>query len=146
VDIILRKDSDFILLERRGHEPFTGRLVIPGGHVDYGETVEEAVLRELMEECSVKGELEGILGVYSDPRRDPRGQRISTVFIGNWISGEPKAGDDAASVQWSTLQDVENLIKSGELAFDHSKILGDYLKFFKNHNKPRNQTFWSTKK
>src|SRR5579863_4369377 len=86
-DIILRRsgrEPQQILIETRSRDPFKGRYSLPGGHVDYGETVEEAALRELSEECGVKANLVTILGVYSDPHRDPRGQRISTVFIGDY--------------------------------------------------------------
>jgi 8-oxo-dGTP diphosphatase len=143
-DIILRRSADNnedILIERRGRPPFEGMYALPGGHIDYGETVEHAALRELSEECGAKGRLIGILGVYSDPRRDPRGQRITTVFIGDYAGGKISANDDAKSAEWI---DLNILLKMKEkIAFDHHQILNDYKKWL---NTPMvGNTFWSTK-
>jgi 8-oxo-dGTP diphosphatase len=143
-DIILRKstDSEQILIERRGRFPFEDKYALPGGHVDYGETVEEAALRELKEECGVKARLISILGVYSDPKRDPRGQRITTVFIGDYTVGEVEAKDDAKSAKWIDLGALLKLKE--EIAFDHYRILSDYRKWLGG---PKSgNTFWSTKK
>jgi 8-oxo-dGTP diphosphatase len=139
VDIIVRKGSNKILLERRARPPFEHLQSIPGGHVEYGETVEQAALRELKEETSIKARLVAILGVYSDPKRDPRGQRISTVFIADWISGAPRGSDDAESADWFNESDVPKL----NLAFDHEQILNDYLNWKTSAKKA---TFWSMKK
>ena len=143
-DIILRKSahSEQILIERRGRFPFENMYALPGGHVDYGETVEEAALRELKEECGVKARLISILGVYSDPKRDPRGQRITTVFIGDYTVGNVEAKDDAKSAKWIDLDELLKLKKG--IAFDHYQILSDYRKWF-DGSKSGN-TFWSTKK
>src|ERR1700730_12485 len=105
VDLIVRK-GEKILLEQRGRPPFQDMHSLPGGHVDYGETVEAAALRELEEETTVKAELIAILGVYSDPNRDPRGQRISTVFIADWLLGEPEGRDDAKTAKWCERSEV----------------------------------------
>ena len=139
VDLVVRKGPR-ILLEQRARPPFENLYCLPGGHVEYGETVEAAALRELKEETSIEAELIAILGVYSDPKRDPRGQRISTVFVANWLSGDPKEGDDARSADWYEISDVTKL--SSRLAFDHSKVVRDYL----NWNESQPQTFWSSKK
>jgi ADP-ribose pyrophosphatase YjhB (NUDIX family) len=138
VDLVVRK-GNHILLERRGRDPFVGIHCLPGGHVDYGETVENAALRELREETSIKAKLVGILGVYSDPNRDPRGQRISTAFIADWIDGDPIGADDAASAEWIIESDLQN--PSFRLAFDHSLILRDYFKWREHPT----ETFWSSK-
>jgi ADP-ribose pyrophosphatase YjhB (NUDIX family) len=108
--------------------------------VDYGETVEAAALRELNEETTLSAELLAILGVYSDPKRDPRGQRISTVFIADWVSGEPEGRDDAKSARWFEINEVKKLMPN--FAFDHAKIVGDYFHW----NDSARITFWSTKK
>jgi 8-oxo-dGTP diphosphatase len=147
VDLVVRK-GDQILLEQKGRPPFEDMHCLPGGHVDYGETVEAAALRELKEETSLDAELVTILGVYSDPNRDPRGQRISTVFVANWISGEPVGKDDAKSAEWFNESELCNL--KFPLAFDHALILRDYLDWRKQEA-PQNGgleslTFWSTKK
>jgi 8-oxo-dGTP diphosphatase len=108
-----------VLLVRRGHPPFKGKYALPGGFVDIGETVEDACRRELKEETGVKaGRLE-LLGVYSDPKRDPRGHTCSVVFLTRMVRATPKAGDDAAAAEW--IEDWSKL----DLAFDHSKILRD---------------------
>lgn len=145
VDIILRKpnNSREVLLEIRGRDPFKGKYSLPGGHVDYGETVESAILRELKEECSVKARLTAIFGVYSDPKRDPRGQRISTVFLGDYKSGEVRGADDARSAGWMLLDDI--LREKTKIAFDHYLILSDYKEWLIREEN-FNETFWSTKR
>jgi 8-oxo-dGTP diphosphatase len=108
-----------LLLVRRKNPPFKGMLALPGGFVDIGETVEEACRRELLEETGVRaGKLE-LLGVYSDPKRDPRGHTCSVAFLTLVRSATAKAGDDAAAVEW--VENWSNL----ELAFDHARIVRD---------------------
>ena len=108
-----------VLLVRRGKPPFKGKQALPGGFVEIGETVEDACRRELMEETGVRaGRLE-LLGVYSDPKRDPRGHTCAVVFLTRIARAAPKGGDDAAAARW-----VENWSKL-DLAFDHAKILKD---------------------
>jgi 8-oxo-dGTP diphosphatase len=108
-----------VLLIRRGNPPFKGSYALPGGFVDVGETVEDACRRELMEETGIEvGRLE-LVGVYSDPSRDPRGHTTSVVFLARVARGRPTAGDDAAAAEW-----VERWSKV-DLAFDHAKILRD---------------------
>ena len=81
VDTIIQKDSQILLVKRK-NEPFKGYFALPGGFVNEGEKVEVAAKREVMEETALDVELVDILGVYSDPNRDPRGHIMSTVFIG----------------------------------------------------------------
>ena len=80
VDAIIQMDTQILLVKRK-NEPFRGYMAIPGGFVNEGETVEDAAKREVREETSLDIELVDILGVYSDPKRDPRGHIMSTVFI-----------------------------------------------------------------
>jgi 8-oxo-dGTP diphosphatase len=108
-----------VLLIRRGAPPFKGMYALPGGFIDVGETVEDGCRRELMEETGVKAGKLQLLGVYSDPHRDPRGHTCSVVFLTRVRSATPKAGDDAADAAW-----VENWADV-ELAFDHGQILAD---------------------
>jgi len=108
-----------VLLIRRGNPPFKGCFALPGGFVDVGETVEAACLRELEEETGVRTGKLRLLGVYSDPRRDPRGHTCSVVFLARVARAAPRAGDDAAAAQW-----VDDWSKV-ELAFDHAAILAD---------------------
>jgi 8-oxo-dGTP diphosphatase len=108
-----------VLLVRRGHPPFKGKHALPGGFVEIGETVEDACRRELMEETGVKAGRLRLLGVYSDPKRDPRGHTCAVVFLTRVARATPKAGDDAAAAEW-----VEGWSKL-DLAFDHASILRD---------------------
>lgn len=118
VDVIIEM-SEGIVLIRRKNPPFGWAL--PGGFVDYGESLEEAAIREVREETSLNVELLSQLGAYSDPDRDPRQHNISVVFVGR-AGGQARADDDAVEVgifNRHTLPD--------ELAFDHEKILRDYF-------------------
>jgi ADP-ribose pyrophosphatase YjhB (NUDIX family) len=136
VDVILQRGSK-VLMVRRKKDPFKGQLALPGGFVNEGETVEDAMKREAMEETSFEVEPIEILGVYSDPKRDPRKHIMTVVFVGITIGGSGKAGDDAASIEWVELEGIE----SQQIAFDHSAILRDYKKW-----KASSGTFWSTKR
>lgn len=116
IELVDRPYRPIVLIERR-YPPFGWAL--PGGFVEMGETVEQAAIREAFEETGLSVELTRLLGVYSDPARDPRGQTIGIVFVGE-ARGEPKAADDAKAfcvVDPSVLP---------PLAFDHDKILADY--------------------
>jgi 8-oxo-dGTP diphosphatase len=121
VDAVVVRDGK-ILLVRRGHPPFEGMHALPGGFVEAGETVEQAVVREVREETGLQTTVAGILGVFSDPRRDPRGHTVSVVFELRPKGGHPKGGDDAAEAVFFPLDHLP------PLAFDHDKVVGDYLK------------------
>jgi len=119
VDCVVFNPLGEVLLIERKNPPFQGEFALPGGFVDVGETVEDACRRELMEETGVTaGELT-LVGVYSDPERDPRGHTASVVFMTRVQSRTVQAGDDAAAAQW--VGDWRRL----PLAFDHAKILSD---------------------
>lgn len=121
VDTIIRlldKPGNPIVLIERKYPPFG--WAIPGGFVDIGETVEAAAIREAKEETCLDVTLTGLLGVYSDPSRDPRGHTVSLIYMAE-AHGEPRAEDDAKAVKWWNLNDLP-----AELAFDHAKILADY--------------------
>jgi ADP-ribose pyrophosphatase YjhB (NUDIX family) len=141
VDIIIEQGSK-ILMTRRRNEPYKGYLALPGGFVNEGERIEDAARREVNEETSLDIGLMDILGVYSDPKRDPRGHLMSTVFVGmiHVDNGtEPvqaSAHDDAAEVSWINLEALEN----SDIAFDHRKILFDYKVW-----KVSGGTFWSSR-
>jgi 8-oxo-dGTP diphosphatase len=121
VDVVIEledRPGKPIVLIRRANPPAGHAL--PGGFVDVGETVESAAIREAREETALEVRLIGLLGVYSDPARDPRGHTVAIVYVAT-ARGEPVAGDDAAAV---LITDPET---APELAFDHGRILGDYL-------------------
>jgi 8-oxo-dGTP diphosphatase len=118
-DCVVFDASGRVLLIRRKNPPFEDGYALPGGFVDVGERVEDACRRELAEETGLEvGDLR-LIGVYSDPARDPRGHTCSAAYLAPVTSAEPKAGDDAAAAEW-----VENW-RSQTLAFDHAKIIAD---------------------
>ena len=119
VDIIIEVDTGIVLVERK-NAPHGWAL--PGGFVDYGESLEKAAIREAREETGLDVTLLRQFHSYSDPGRDPRLHTISTVFIAS-ASGSPEGGDDAASAKIFTEADLP------ELAFDHGKIIDEYFRF-----------------
>jgi len=127
VDAIVIHD-DKILLIKRKNPPFRDHYALPGGFVEYGETTENACLRELMEETGVKGEIISLVGVYSDPNRDPRGHVISIAYLCKPLSTNVKAGSDAKQAQWLPLSELDNI----KLAFDHKKIVRDALNKYRD--------------
>lgn len=138
VDAIIQRGSDILLIKRK-KDPFKNMLALPGGFVNENETVEEAIIREIREETTLEIRLLEILGVYSDPKRDPRKHIMTIVFIGE-IKGdksiEAKAADDASEIIWLSLE----LIEKNTFAFDHKKIINDYKEWILGRG-----TFWSAK-
>ena len=110
-----------IVLIQRKNEPLG--LALPGGFVDVGESVERAVVREMKEEISLDVKISKLLGIYSDPTRDPRFHTASAVYICK-AYGEPLGADDAKEASLYKL----DAIPLKELVFDHRKIVEDYLK------------------
>lgn len=119
VDIIIETERGIVLIKRK-NPPYGWAL--PGGFVDYGETLEDAAVREAREETSLDVELISQLGAYSEPSRDPRHHTISVVFRARAVSGTLHASDDAVE---TGVFDRDNL--PGDLAFDHGRILRDYF-------------------
>jgi len=118
VDIIIEVDEGIVLIKRKN--PPHG-WALPGGFVDYGESLEASAVREAKEETSLDITLVSELGAYSEPDRDPRMHTITVVFIAK-AQGEPRAADDAAKAgifHQDTLPE--------KLAFDHGRILRDYF-------------------
>jgi 8-oxo-dGTP diphosphatase len=123
VDIVIeledRPGHPIVLIERKYPPP---GWALPGGFVDKGETLEQAATREAKEETSLDVRLRALLGCYSDPRRDPRGHTVSAVYVAV-ASGEAEARDDARELG------VFDPGKCPVLAFDHARIIQDYLRF-----------------
>lgn len=118
VDIIIEVEGKILLIERL-NKPFGWAL--PGGFVDYGESLEEAAIREAREETGLNLENLRQFKAYSEPERDPRQHNISMVFTAE-AHKEPKAGDDAKNAQFFTIDELPT-----KLCFDHATILQDYI-------------------
>lgn len=114
--------EDKILLIKRKNNPYKHKWALPGGFVEYGERVENAVVREVLEETGLNTIVKEIIGVYSDPNRDPRGHTITIVYLLDIKNGELKSGDDAADARFFSLDNLP------ELAFDHDKIINDIIR------------------
>jgi 8-oxo-dGTP diphosphatase len=125
VDGILFEDHSILLIKRK-HAPFQGAWALPGGFVEYGEKTEDAVIREVFEETNMRAKIHSLLGVYSDPQRDPRGHTITVVYLIDRIGGDQHAGDDASSVKFFKMNELPTL------AFDHAVIIKDAFQRFQH--------------
>ena len=121
VDGVVFTDNEILLIQRK-NPPFQGRWALPGGFVEYGETTENAVLREVKEETGLDTAIISLLGVYSDPQRDPRGHTISIVYLLKTIKGEPIGGDDALKAAFHSIESLPTL------SFDHEIIIKDAIR------------------
>lgn len=131
VDVVLYAPNRGVLLIERRSPPHGWAL--PGGFVDAGETVEQAAVREAREETGLEVELTGLLGVYSDPRRDPRQHTLSVVFLACARDlAKLKAGDDAARAEFFPREGLPQA-----LAFDHDVILENFFRLLDASTAPR---------
>lgn len=119
VDCVVLDPAGRLLLIRRKNPPFQGQYALPGGYVDYGESTEHAAARELAEETGLVATNVALVGVYSDPHRDPRGHVVSVAYRVETDGYVPRAGDDAAAAVF--VPDWKEL----DLAFDHRRIVAD---------------------
>lgn len=115
VDALILYENKVVLIIRR-NPPYKDQFALPGGFVEVGETVEAAALREAKEETGLEIELIKLLGVYSEPSRDPRGHTVTVCFLARGF-GKLKAGSDAKDIRLFGLNEIP------KLAFDHNKIV-----------------------
>lgn len=133
IDIAIICERESVVLIKRKNRPYKDSWALPGGFVEYEETVESAAIREAKEETGLEVGLNGIAGVYSDPKRDPRGHVVSICFIAKKTGGNLRAATDASDTRCFSKEEILHL----DLAFDHEKILKDVFelqKQFVNQN------------
>ena len=124
---IFDDDFNFILIKRK-NDPYKDYWALPGGFVEYGESVEDAAIREAKEETSIDVELKDLVNVYSDPDRDPRRHTVTIAFTAKGDFLTRKADDDASDIDIFSPEDLDKI----DIAFDHDKIIKDCLKKAKN--------------
>ncbi len=124
---IFDDDLNFILI-KRGNDPYKDCWALPGGFVEYGESVETAAIREAKEETSIDVELIDLVNVYSKPDRDPRGHTVTVAYIAKGDFDTRKADDDAKDINVFNARELDEI----ELAFDHEQIIKDCIKKAKN--------------
>lgn len=111
-----------VLLVKRGREPFQGTYALPGGFVEYGESAEDCVVREVREETGLDTEVLRLVGAYSEMGRDPRGHFVTLLYLLREKGGSPQGGDDAESAAFFAISELP------ELAFDHRRMIEDGLR------------------
>lgn len=126
VDCVVVDTSKRLLLIKRRNPPFAGQYALPGGFVDVDETTEDACRREVMEETRLRIGRLRLVGVYSEPLRDPRGPTCSIAYLARVGTMKASAGTDAAAVEWITDW------RRRKLAFDHRKIIADAMRLVEN--------------
>ena len=124
---IFDDDFNFILIKRK-NDPYKDHWALPGGFVEYGESVETAAVREAKEETTIDVELKDLVNVYSEPDRDPRGHTITIAYIAKGDFSTKKADSDASDIGIFSLEKLDEI----NIAFDHDKIIKDCLIKAKN--------------
>ncbi|MCS7139296.1 MAG: NUDIX hydrolase [Candidatus Nezhaarchaeota archaeon] len=123
VDALVVRRGGSIVLVKRKRPPYEGFWALPGGFVEYGEAVEEAVKREVKEETGLDVEIRGLIGVYSKPDRDPRGHVISIAYLTTEVGGQLRGSEETEVSEFYTIPD--------KMAFDHNSIIQDGLRLAK---------------
>ncbi|MBE6488714.1 MAG: NUDIX hydrolase [Methanosphaera stadtmanae] len=123
VDAIIVHEDKIVLIKRLNN-PHMNKWALPGGFVEYGETVEDATIREAKEETNLDINLDDLVGVYSDPDRDPRRHTVSVVYKATIVGDVIQSGSDAKDARFFNIEDAMKM----DLAFDHNEILNDAFK------------------
>ncbi|MDR3222880.1 MAG: NUDIX hydrolase [Methanobrevibacter sp.] len=123
-DIFIINDKNEFILIKRKNNPYKDHWALPGGYLNYGETVENGAVREAKEETNIDVQLKKLFNVYSKIDRDPRGHTVTIVYLAKGDFKNLKANDDAIDAKIFTKNDLSSL----NLAFDHEIILNDILK------------------
>lgn len=120
VDTIIVEDDRAVLIKRL-NDPYKNCWAIPGGFVEYGERVEDAAIREAKEETGLDIELCSLIGVYSNPARDPRGHTVTVAYLAKITGGKLKSDSDAKDAKFMAIDKIADM----KLAFDHNEIFKD---------------------
>ncbi len=128
-DIVVIRDGR-VLLIKRATEPYKGMLALPGGRLEDGETLEQCAVREAEEETGLKVRPTSLVGIYSDPKRDPRGT-VAAAYLCDAVGGVERPGFDTTDVLWYPYDNIMD----GVLAFDHKRILLDALALYARREK-----------
>lgn len=130
IDAIILEPNQAIVLIKRRAPPFKDSWALPGGFVELEERVEDAVIREVKEETGLTVKVLKLVGVYSDPKRDPRGHTISIAYLCKRTAGSLVGGDDAKDARVFKREDLPKM----QLAFDHKVIIQDALQIADKEN------------
>ena len=125
VDAVVLEGNNLLLVKRR-FDPFKGYWVLPGGHVENNETVEEAVIREVKEETGVETKIVSLIGVFSSPDRDPR-HNISIAYLCIPTTTNIQTSDETSEVRWFKLSDLPD-----DVGFDHKDIISKAVEMLRN--------------
>jgi 8-oxo-dGTP diphosphatase len=119
VDAVIMDPDGRVLVMERGTGPFQGCWVLPGGLVDPGESVEQACAREVLEELGLEVAIGPLVGIYSDPGRDPRGSYVSIAFLAHIVGGRPQVTAESRAHRWITREAMP------PMGFDHARVVAD---------------------
>lgn len=125
--VLLNKKGEVLLL-KRNHYPFIGCWVLPGGHLNYNETLEKAIVREIKEETGLKTKIIELIGVYSAPNRDPRGHVVTAAYFLKLVSGRLRGDRESSQIKFFSLNKLPK-----KIGFDHHQIINDFKKWSKKY-------------
>ncbi len=125
-DSVVLNNKNEVLLVKRTNAPYKGRWCLPGGFVEKGETIEQAAMRECFEETGIRTKAVKLIGIYSDPGRDPRGHVVGIPFLMKPLSNKTRTSNETSDVRFFPIRKIPK-----RLAADHNKIIRDALRIMK---------------